>query len=330
MTTSTLRVALVVCTLLVASLSASVAASSPPDTTQNGSTITIEHEGDAVTVANDTSQVISGTADFRVGTELAVMVRSTGDTNPQFLQSTDAVVTENGTWAAGFDFEQHTAGDTFSVTVKTENGSHSTELDGEIINCAGDCSEEVPDSPTPRPEQTATEAASTASVDLSKRIVPVRQSDVAAVEVVYIGTDAATVRFGDRNATGYELTVSVRDIDGDGQATIYVDTALAGREGRTVSASTDDTVTVVSESALSSSLAVGNYDISAYAGNGTEGTPDAVGSIVVESANGTPTTSAMPTMEPAGMGLDQSVLTIIFCGAFLLGGAGLAVVLLRD
>ncbi|WP_313692605.1 BGTF surface domain-containing protein [Halorarum halobium] len=297
--------------------------------------ITIDHEGERVTVANDSSQVISGTAEFRVGTELLVRLESTGDTQPAFFVSSNAVVTENGTWAIAADLSRQTAGGTFSVTVTTENGSHSTSADGEIVGCAGDCTEPVPDSPTARPEQTPTATPETnARVSLSDSILAVDRGDVVALELVFLGTETATVRLGDRNATGYELVVRARDANDDGRATVYVDTALAGREGRTVSASTDDAATVRSESSLPSALSAGEYELVVSAGNDTADSPDDVGAVVVQSAEttgeNTTRARATPTERPAGSGLSGSVLTGLFGAAFLLGGAALAAVLLRD
>ena len=319
---------LVACLLLAAVASAGVAAQPTTEPGADGTAITVDHDGDAVTVANDTSQVISGAADFRAGTELLVRLQSTGDTQPMFFKSATAVVTENGTWAVGVDFSRHAAGDTFSVSVKTENGSHETSLDGEVVGCDGNCSERVPDSPTPRPEQSRTgTAAPTARVALSDSVVAVERGDVVALDLVYVGTDTATIRVGDRNATGYELTVRARDANNDSHVTVYVDTALAGREGRTVSASADDSATVRSETTLTSALAAGDYNVEVYAGNGTEGPPDNLGTIAVQSSDGATATS---TDRPERSGLGGPLLTVLFGGGFLVGGAVLARALLRD
>lgn len=302
--------------------------------------ITVDHEGDAVTVANGSQQVISGTADVPVGTELLVRVQSTGDTQPRFIKSTNAVVREDGTWAVTFDFSRQHAGGTFELAVGTENGSMSTTVDGEIVACGGDCADPTPEpTPTPRPEQpgtaTDTPGDSQADVLLHTQAVSVERGGVAAIEVIFHGTDAVVVTVGNESESGYELVTVVRDEDEDGRAVLYVDTALAGRQGRTVSASGGDSVSVRAESELGSQLDAGSYDIGVHAGTDAEGEPTTLGTLIVQRADDTPAqgepATATPTDRPATSGgLDRTTLGILASGAFLLGGAGLAVVLLRN
>lgn len=296
------------------------------------SSITIDYSGDNVTVANGSSQVISGTADFRKGTELIVRVQATGDTEPRFIKSSSAVVTENGTWAVAFDFDRQVAGNTFSVTVKTENGSTSTSADGEVVACGENCSEEVPDSPTPLPEQTrtqTTEPDDPGSVALDDAAVIVESRDVVTLDLLFDGADTATVVVGDEAETGYELQGSVRDADGDGTAKLFVDTALAGRSGATMSTSSADELLSQSETSLSSMLEVGEYPIEVYAGNSTDGEPTTVATLVVQepdTATAAPTTTAETGASEL---LTGSLVKLLISGVFLLGGGGLALILLR-
>lgn len=304
-------------------------------------TITVDHDGETVTVANGTSQVISGTADLPVGTELLVRLRSTGETDPQFIRSESAVVTENGTWAVALDFDVggpgpgFTEGETFSLTVTTEDGEHSTELDGEFVACGGDCADPTPArTPTPRPEQTPTPtptAGTSPSVSLSESAVAVDRADVAVLELAFDGADVATVSVGSE-AAGYRLNVTVRDADGDGRAGLYLDTALAGREGRTVSATEGDSVSVRSETALSATLDAGEYDVTVYPGESATGTPVEVATLFVqeEDDGGDATTPAStPTEQPTDGGGSGSLTTLVVSGVFLLGGAVVAFVVLR-
>ena len=95
------------------------------------SAITVEHDGDRVTVANGTSQVVRGTADAPVGTEVLVRVRSSGNTTPRFLKTATGVVTENGTWAVAFDFSEQYAGNTFALRTAFEDGDADSRADAD-------------------------------------------------------------------------------------------------------------------------------------------------------------------------------------------------------
>lgn len=319
--------ALVAATALVPAVVGPVAAADPG--------ITVDYDGETVTVANGTSQVVTGTADVPVGTELNVRVRSTGDTQPRFIKTTSAVVTENGTWAAAFDFSRQSPDGTFSLTVLTENGTLSTEVEGEIVACEGDCADPTPaGTPTPRPEQTPTPTSTTEpapDVELNEAIAVVDRTDVAVLELSFVDTDAATLSLGDETGAGYELNVTVRDADGDGRAIVYVDTALAGHEGRTVSTTEGDSVNVRSETSLESTLEAGEYGIAVYAGETTAGSPTQVGTMVVQPADdGGTTADPTPTDRPATSGgFGRSATTLVVSAVFVLGGAVVAFVLLR-
>lgn len=315
---------------LVAVAVAGVAALGAAESGTADSSVTINQSGDAVTVANGSSQVISGTADFRKGTELIVRVQSTGDTAPRFIKSSNAVVTENGTWAVAFDFERQQAGNTFSVKVLAENGTTLATADGEVVACGEECAETVPESPTPLPEQTAeptTEPPESASVSLDNAAVIVDAGNVATVDLVFSGVDTATVVIGEEAETGYEMQATVRDADGDGRAKLFVDTSLAGRNGATVSTSSNDELLAQSETSLSSMLDTGEYPIEVYAGNDTDGDTATVATLVVQdpdTATTAPTTTAAASESLAG-GLGK----VLFSGLFVVGGAGVALILLR-
>lgn len=319
-----------VAALVIAIGVAGVAAGGAAGSDGGDSPITINRTGDVVTVANGSSQVVSGTANFRKGTELIVRAQSTGDTSPRFIKSQTAVVTENGTWAVAFDFDRQVAGNTFSVTVKTENGSASTSADGEVVACGDSCAEEVPDSPTPLPEQTqesTTEPPESATVALDNAAVIVDAGNVVTLDLLFDGIETATVVVGDEAETGYEVRGAVYDADGDGEAKLFLDTALAGRSGSTLSASSNDELTSQSETSLSSMLDVGEYPIEVYAGNSTDGEPATVATLVVQepdTATGAPPTTAATSESFAG-GLGR----VLISGLFLLGGGGLALILLR-
>ncbi|MBB6646728.1 BGTF surface domain-containing protein [Halobellus ruber] len=303
-----------------------------------GPSVTVDHEGDRVTVANGTAQVVRGTADAPVGTEILVRVRSTDGTDPAFLKAERGVVTENGTWAVAFDFAHQSAGDGFRLTAQTENGSAEIEVDGEVVACEGDCAETPPsDTPTPIPEQTATPtrtAGPDAPVTFGENVFLADTGGVTAVPVTFDGgdTDRAVVVVGDAAEVNYELEAVVTDGDGDGEAILYVDTSLAGRGGDTVSTSGGDSVTIRSETPLEGTLDPATYDVALYAGGEGTDAPADVGSLVVQAA-ATPTVATdAPTNEPADAGGDgpgSVAVGALVSGAFLLGGAVLAAVLLE-
>ena len=308
------------------------------------SAITVEHDGDRVTVANGTSQVVRGTADAPVGTEVLVRVRSSGDTTPRFLKTATGVVTENGTWAVAFDFSEQYAGNTFALSARFEDGSAETAVDGEVVACEGDCAETPPSgTPTPIPEQTPTPtqtAQATAPVAFGENIFVVDAGGVAAIPLTFDERDEAVVVLGNETKSNYELEALVRDEDGDGQAVLYVDTSLAGRGGETLSTSGGDSVEVRSETSLDSMLDPATYDVSLYAGGERTARPADVGSLVVQAAD-TPTTSAADTADAApatqtpaatgttGTGFGSIAMGAIVSGAFLVSGAVLAAVLLK-
>jgi hypothetical protein len=314
--------------------------------------VTVDRDGDRVTVANGTSQVVSGTANGRVGTEILVRVRSTADTQPAFLKTATGVVTENGTWAVAFDFTEQAPGDTFTLTARLENGSAETAVDGEIVACGDGCADEVPDNtPTPIPEQTQTPtrtAEPSASVAFGENIFLADQGGVAAVPIVFTdrnggdgdddgGTDSAVVVLGDEEEVNYELEAVVRDEDGDGEAVLYVDTSIAGRGDNPLSTSGGDSVRVKSETSLDSMLDPANYDVSLYAGAERTGDPVDVGSLVVQAPTTRTETETTSTATPNGTepgadggGLGPLAIGGVVSGAFLVGGAALAALLLKS
>ena len=302
--------------------------------------VAVEYEGDRVTAANGTAQVVTGTADAPVGTEILVRVRSSGDTEPVFLKAKTGVVTENGTWAVSFNFSRQSAGDTFTLTAQTENGSAETEVGGEIVACGGDCAETPPsDTPTPIPEQTPTPTSTAgpdSSVAFGENVFLADSGGVAAVPVTFDGgaADEAVVVVGNETDVNYELEAVVTDGDGDGEAILYVDTSLAGRGGDTVSTSGGDSVTLRSETSLDGGLDPASYGVTLYAGGERTGTPADVGNLVLQAATtstATTDTPATPVDEPTGTGTGLGSLAVggLVSGAFLIGGAVLAAVLLK-
>ncbi|MGQ4555395.1 BGTF surface domain-containing protein [Halobellus sp. GM3] len=309
--------------------------------------VDIDYDGERVTVANGSSQVVRGTADARVGTEIVLRVRSAGDTEPVFLKTATGVVTENGTWAASFDFSSQSAGDTFTLRARTENGSAEANAEGEVVACGGDCADATPSgTPTPIPEQTPTPTRtdeSTAPVAFGENIFLVDRGGVAAIPIAFEGggdddgTDAAVVVIGNESTSNYELEAVVRDDDGDGEAVLYVDTSIAGRGDDPLSVSGGDSVRVEAETSLDAMLDPADYDVSLYAGDERSGAPVDVGSLVIQTANTRTVTETGTGTTPAGSGTGASdgglgslAIGGVVSGVFLVGGAALAALLLKD
>lgn len=428
----------VVTLLLAATLLAPAGAAADTDPA-----VTIDYDGEAVTVANAETQVISGSADLAPGTSLTVRIKSTGDTEPRFLQTKSATVDRNGTWAAAFDLSQQSPGDTFAVTVKTGDsevtadgevvacdadcedaqptpvetvridttdgrvvvndtasqvisgsalapsgtevslqlkstdseirffkaatavvtedgtwasafnftkvpagsefaveatmdGEYVAESPGEVVSCAEDCRDTPPtDTPTPIPDSTPEETATPggASVELVSQVVQTERNGTADIELRFDGTDTAGIVFGSESV-GYTLEATVEDADGDGEATVRIDTGEAGSDGRTVTVSDGDEVTVDAETELPNSLAAGEYELKLFPGNGSAETPSDIGVVRInersttpEESTSTPNASLTPTGSPddgSGMGMEIAV-----SGALVLGGGGLALLLRR-
>jgi len=309
----------------------------------------IDADGGTLAVAADEGQLVTGTADAPAGTALRVRVRATGDTEPRFIRTARAVVREDGTWGVAFNFSAQSAGDTFGLTVGTEGGTAAT-VDGEVVACDGDCVEGTPrPTPTASPTPTAEPDDGTADAPTiaSGSVTAVRRGRTAELELAMGDADAATVVIGGRE-DGYELVATVRDGNGDGRTTLYVDTAAAGRDGATVSVPEGDEVSVSSEVDLDAGLGAGEYDVTVHRGASTDGEALDVGTLAVQRSNTstpsetggnanapdeTPSEDATTDATPADgstLGAFPDWLAAVGAGAvFVLGGAGLAVALLR-
>lgn len=328
------RRAVVLAAVLVVAALAPLTVSAATETATADGPVTIDHDGENVTVANGSSQVIAGTADAPKGTEVTVRLQSTGDTQPRFFKIKSAVVTEDGTWAVAFNFSEIPAGGTFSVEATIEDTEKSASVEGYIVPCEGDCADEPPeDTPTPVPEQTptATSTEDAPPVALNGSAVSAVRGEVAAIELSFNGADAAVLTVGDEESVNYELEALVRDADGDGDAVLYLDTALAGREGNPVSVSAGDEVELRNETQLGSMLEAGNYEVTLHAGEDVDGEPTTLGTLIVQQSaehtatEDSPTATDRPEQGGALDGIGGTVLSV----AFLLGGGAVALLLVR-
>ncbi|SEL48940.1 DUF7827 domain-containing protein [Haloferax larsenii] len=109
---------------------------------------------DPANVTNAEGQTVTGTTDVAPGTELTIRVKSDGDTQPRFLKTATAYVTENNTFSATFDFSGQNVGDTFTVTASGAGDVASDEeVDGNVVESV-ETATPTPEETTETPEQT--------------------------------------------------------------------------------------------------------------------------------------------------------------------------------
>ncbi|MFB6251079.1 MAG: BGTF surface domain-containing protein [Halobellus sp.] len=85
-------------------------------------------------VTSTTNQTITGTTTLEAGTELQVRIRSSGETDPQFLRTDTATVTGYGTWNATFDLSAVETHDTVEVTVAGVDENQSATFEVPVRN----------------------------------------------------------------------------------------------------------------------------------------------------------------------------------------------------
>ncbi|MBB6645679.1 BGTF surface domain-containing protein [Halobellus ruber] len=96
-------------------------------------------QSDGDTVALETDRVpstgnatVAGTTALDPGTELRILLRSTGDTEPAFLRSTTATVGPDGAWNATVDLSPVETHDRMSVTVTAAEGDTSETFEASL------------------------------------------------------------------------------------------------------------------------------------------------------------------------------------------------------
>lgn len=297
-------------------------------------TVQIDQTNGTVNVSDARSQVISGSALAPAGTEVSLRLRST-DSGVQFFKVRNAVVTENGTWAAAFDFSKQAAGDEFSIEATVDG--ESAEAKGVVESCDADCQDQPPTgTPTPFPDteqETVTPGNEVALFE--QKTIRTQQSGTVEFSVSLDGTDKVGLTLGEYEKSGYSLDVTLRDVNGDGRVTVRFDTAAAGQDGQTVTAVGEDSLTVNSETELDAPLAAGEYTLFTYPPSGGADAPTDLAAFVV-SEGGTETEKRSGTATASVTGAAESVsevgdtpVGIAVSGVLVLGGAGLALLLTR-
>ncbi|SFR64481.1 DUF7827 domain-containing protein [Halogeometricum limi] len=156
-----------------------------------------EHTLDDVTVAASSNQSIAGETTVAPGTEINLRVRSDGDTQPSFLKTATAYVTENGTYEAMFDFSEQSANDTFTVTVRG-GVADSITADGTVSAADNDSetSTEVSETVTATEAPTDTEMATEEPTDTEMATEEPEETATATEAPAETETETSTPGFG--------------------------------------------------------------------------------------------------------------------------------------
>ncbi|RDI72411.1 BGTF surface domain-containing protein [Halopelagius longus] len=287
-----LRVAVLACVLLTVASPAAAAAADD--------SVTLVYEGDALTLEAGPGQVVSGETTLPPGSVLNVRMRSTGDTEPAFLKTVEATVTEHGTFEARFDLSDVSENGSVAVTV-VHDGERLAEAEGELAPCDGDCADATA---TERDAFGGEATLSTDSVGVAS-VTEVTRSRTARIPVTFGDNEAVTVVVGGEEVN-YRYAATVRDRDGDGRAVVLFHTENAGTPRTTASVLDDGRRTAldpIEESSLESLVDPGDYPVAVYPGENGSGDPADVGSMVVHQAptvsDGSETPRATATTETA-------------------------------
>lgn len=219
------------------------------------------YEGDTVALESAPGQVVRGESDLSAGTNLSVVVESTGER--RFLKTDSATVDQSGEFRASFDLSGVPVGTPLVVRVYRDGDPLAT-ANGSVVDCTDDCA--TTDTTTEAVETTRNEYDELAFVETT-------QGEVAHLPVAVGGDDTARLTVGGRNTT-YSLTVEVHDGNGDGGVTVRFDTGAIGRDRHVVRAANDSDAVSVTDEQLSSDRSVldeGEYPMEVSGGLPGEG-----------------------------------------------------------
>jgi len=118
-----------------------------------------EFDNEPYNVTSAENQTVSGTTTIAPNTEIGVRVRSSGNTSPNFVKTTNVDVQEDGTFNASFDFSDQSVGDTYTVSVRSGNFADQVQVDGEVVENVGT------ETPTEMDTDTPTEDTDTPTED---------------------------------------------------------------------------------------------------------------------------------------------------------------------
>lgn len=205
---------------------------------------TISHDGDRLTLAAGPGQEITGETDLEPGSEVTVRIESEDPARP-FVIRPEVTVAEDGRFTAVVNLSHGRVGTNFTAELR-HGGETLDEVDGRIVECDGDC-EPVPETETPTHTPLDADSPGLASV------VQVTQGETARIPMAFGERDALTFVVDGEEDVDYRLDATVRDGDGDGRATLLLNTSAAGDPPRTLTTvGNSDTVELIEPEPLRS------------------------------------------------------------------------------
>lgn len=216
------RLALVAGAVLVAAALAATAV-----TFASGGGTTIDHDGENVTLAAASGQTVSGQTDLDAGSTLELRLASTDASNP-FLQTRDATVAENGSFATTLNLGGVAAGATGNLTVR-HNGTVLASETVAVVPCEDDC-EAATGSDEPQSGTTIHRDGETLTLVAGPETTISGQSDLdpgTELELLVESTDSSQP-FLLRESTNvtengtFAATVDTRSVPGPMNATVTV------------------------------------------------------------------------------------------------------------
>ena len=160
------------------------------------------------------------------------------------------------------------------------------------------------DPPVRQATPTTVDAGANTSVELNRTIVTVNRGEVATIGLDLAGTERATVRIGEAEA-GFDVAANVTDGNGDGAVPLEFHTEPIGTMRTRLVGADDADVAAELSAGPDGTLPAGDYPIEVYAGHGTEGEPEAIGTLVLNEAEAAPNATvehegSALTLHPAG------------------------------
>lgn len=226
-------------------------------------------DGDSFPLVAAQQQVVTGETTVEPGTEVTARIQSTEPEAP-FLYQSHAEVQDDGTFVAVLDLSAVPANTSYELAVHSD-GTELTNRSGTIRACENDCTDPIPETPTP--SETASDPT----------VVTVEQGSTAEIPVPTDAGETRTLSVGGPGVN-YMINATVTDGDGDGEVLVLFDTANAGTDNATLTAADDgDSVTITHpEPALSSPLDPAAYEFRLFDETDTSGRPATTGTLQIE------------------------------------------------
>lgn len=240
------------------------------DNSTNASFVTA---GERLSLDASASQEVVVDTSLSQGTVVTLRIRSTGSS--PFLRSPQATVGPDGEATALVDLSEVPPGSTFDATL-LHNGTDLASTVGVVGECDRDCEE----TPTPGDDDPAT-----GDEWLTDAIVMTTEGETARVPVAVPDDGPVTLSI---EGSGYRVTVTGRDENGDGRVAFLLDTTATGPDRSPVTAAGADEATVRAEETVDGRLGPADYDMSVTDGTGPNAPEVDVGTLVVRECTACP------------------------------------------